>query len=937
IFRLSISDTMAKAFFCSENMELCQLLLHEDNAFNCLISVGHNGYLQFNNVYDEDHLINGLYTKKVQLCYELLRIIEYLEEQMAELKIVPTYYENVDTEDRPRESQIPIYEVHLQRINREMRSVMEHYSTLERRYGYLVEKRYALILSNKMLGGDETDETRLPYSDSVMRELLLDQSEAVPASSHLNYLLGSIVVEKFAAFELMLYRLFGRNLLVRRVEIPEPMMQQTAGKREWVNKFVVLMMTTSVSIRPKLIKCCNAFHVTIFECPETPSQRAAMTDQLHHDIRDLELVLTETRLVRKRILLMASIDLFIMRINLNKSMRVYDLLNRLTPVGGTEHQKYLQAECFVPTSQLSGVRSALNAGAMIDDRPDTVAVPRQRVHGGAAAAAEGHGHGAGPGAEGTAAAGAGSGSNFANHTPPILMRHTRKFKHMPPTYFRLNKFTRGFQHLIDSYGMADFRELNPAPYTIITFPFLFAVMFGDLGHGIILCLFASTLIIYEKKIEQRNRMALTENEILNILFAGRYIILLMGVFSLYVGFIYNDVVSMPLNLFGSSWSLEYNQSTLQKMSSELILDSSSERFYTGDPYPIGMDPMWKISGEDSITTYNSLKMKLAIILGISHMMFGLFLAAVNCFHLNRRIDFLLVVIPQFVFMICLFCYLVFLIFFKWLTYGGLKEAPYNSACAPSVLITFIDMMLMKASEKTKNCNEGMFPHERKVEFALVVIAFAAVPILLAGKPIYLMQRHKKRNKQRQERDLSNLKRKGRNTIDQMHAMHFSALAFDGDHDEAKDHHKQPNHDAERKEKTQQQEDDDEVEFDKMEIWIHSGIHTIECVLGSVSHTASYLRLWALSLAHSQLADVLWHMVLAKGLDSKLPIYGAVPLLACAFFVWAILTVAILVMMEGLSAFLHTLRLHWVEFQSKFFSGSGEMFRAFYFPPSTIRS
>lgn len=39
-----------------------------------------------------------------------------------------------------------------------------------------------------------------------------------------------------------------------------------------------------------------------------------------------------------------------------------------------------------------------------------------------------------------------------------------------------------------------------APYTIITFPFLFAVMFGDCGHGILMALFAFWMIIKEKQL-----------------------------------------------------------------------------------------------------------------------------------------------------------------------------------------------------------------------------------------------------------------------------------------------------------------------------------------------------------------------------------------------------------------------------------------------------
>jgi len=119
------------------------------------------------------------------------------------------------------------------------------------------------------------------------------------------------------------------------------------------------------------------------------------------------------------------------------------------------------------------------------------------------------------------------------------------------------------------------------------------------------------------------------------------------------------------------------------------------------------------------------------------------------------------------------------------------------------------------------------------------------------------------------------------------------------------------------------------DFKMSEIVVHQILETIEFVLGCLSHTASYLRLWALSLAHSELATVFWEMLFAPAMafgarynNPALSVIGAF----IGFAMWFGTTVFIILGMESLSAFLHALRLHWVEFQSKFYKGDGIRFQ-----------
>lgn len=104
--------------------------------------------------------------------------------------------------------------------------------------------------------------------------------------------------------------------------------------------------------------------------------------------------------------------------------------------------------------------------------------------------------------------------------------------------------------------------------------------------------------------------------------AGRYVILLMAIFSIYTGLLYNECFSIPTSIFGPGhWACPSNMTLTDRTEMELDRSLCPDAFTTGldstskTPYVVGVDPTWH-GTRTELQFLNSVKMKLSIILGM---------------------------------------------------------------------------------------------------------------------------------------------------------------------------------------------------------------------------------------------------------------------------------------------------------------------------------
>ena len=472
------------------------------------------------------------------------------------------------------------------------------------------------------------------------------------------------------------------------------------------------------------------------------------------------------------------------------------------------------------------------------------------------------------------------------------------------TYFQMDDFVYPFQTIVDTYGIPRYKEVNPGLFSIISFPFLFGIMFGDIGHGILLLLFSLYIELNSEKIKN-------SDSVLNSLVKFRYILILMGFFSFFCGIIYNDFMSIPLTFFSSCY-INDKKNGIAKKKINCI-------------YPIGIDPKWYAATND-LAYMNSFKMKWSVIIGVIQMTLGIFLRGLNNLFFKDYLGFFFEFIPQIIFMLLLFGYMIALIFIKWGT-----DYSKNTSKAPSIITILMNLALKGGSVEEKPVWSSV-KTEEETNKMFFYIALICIPIILLPKPLIIIYKNYqlkkktfdfdnkiKQNEEAENENIISIEMSNiNNTMNENIKDEIEPLLENDELPKAEKEYDKLSKD--RKEQPVIEDIKNVKEETASDILVHQIIETIEFVLGCVSNTASYLRLWALSLAHSQLSKVFFEKSLlgvAINMNFLVVIIG--------YFLFANITISVLMGMDLLEAFLHTLRLHWVEFQNKFYYADGTAF------------
>mmetsp|Transcript_16738 Transcript_16738/g.45622 ORF Transcript_16738/g.45622 Transcript_16738/m.45622 type:complete len:411 (-) Transcript_16738:1657-2889(-) len=387
--------------FRSEDMSLIQLFVQNEAAHDTMYELGEVGAIQFKDLNKEKSMFQRMFVGDVRKCDDMLRILQFISETVHQDKKLVSGGAVVPS--------MTVDEIHdeLQELDKEIKQLSANYTQLLKSEAELKEHKYVLSQSGRWLQGGQEISFNAPTTDDedrVEMRSLLDDSEAQTQKvmGMLGHISGCIPTANLRDFGLTLFRATRGNMLLRHEDISESSLADPKSG-EAVQKSVFIVFFSGERSRAKIDKIADSYGATKYRLPETPAGQEQLAQEIDERLRDLGAVLSKSRNFRRGRLQQVAGCLEPWGELARREKAVFHTLNKLNV--DVTHQ-CLIAEGWCPTSKLGEVREALHRAA---------------VYSGAA-------------------------------VPTVL--NVVRTRETPPTYFRSNKLTAGFQAIVDAYGMA---------------------------------------------------------------------------------------------------------------------------------------------------------------------------------------------------------------------------------------------------------------------------------------------------------------------------------------------------------------------------------------------------------------------------------------------------------------------------------------------------
>lgn len=295
------------------------------------------------------------------------------------------------------------------------------YNQLKKEYNEKVELKEVLLKGRSFF---ETEKNSV-FHNKYDQERLIDVEEAAE-SLRFSFITGVIDRDERPRIERMRFRATRGNCYIKFTG-----MGKLLGNK--AEKLVFLIFYRTPSIRNLLIKICDAFGAKRFDVPML--SKASEVERSCHEIDEY--------FVDSNDVLEHSFD--------NLHSLLSDIANNITTWEWiVKKEKLIYHTLNKCDVSMNGMLRA--EGWILKSEKEAVTLAVKRCH-----------------------------DNILSHGM-IEKLPSKGIK--PPTYFPTNYFTSIYQSITDTYGVARYGEANPSLFTLVTFPFMFGMMFGDLGHCI---------------------------------------------------------------------------------------------------------------------------------------------------------------------------------------------------------------------------------------------------------------------------------------------------------------------------------------------------------------------------------------------------------------------------------------------------------------------